>query len=247
MKKSILFISSFLLLSFAKTQITIHPTIGGNLHGIATYKPEGYSRFDDYDKEYFESEKAAYKKQKGGFQIGISADIPLSDRFSFEPGLRFIKKGFLYDDNYSDGDYSYQEQIRLNIRYLELPLMVNFNTELSSGILTFSFGPSIGIQMGGKLKYHYEETDPFTGTYEETETIKNGTGDEATQDSYNYIFKSEDYLLPQEIGLYAGVRYEINNLTLGFTYGQGLSQLVADIENQKSKVLMFNVGYKIEL
>jgi hypothetical protein len=250
MKKILLLICLKLTFNEAHAQITLHPTVGGNMHGLVIYRPEGYSEYYPEDIEYFKSYRKSASHMKPGFQIGLSADIPLSDRFSFEPGLRFIKKGFLYKTEWNIDGYHHKEDDKLNIRYLEIPLMFNFNTEVGDGILSVTAGPSFGLQMGGS--YHIKMESDIYGNSDEV--IKNGTGDEEIQDYYDALFKGnadDGGLKRYEISAYLGVRYEINQMTFGVTYGQGLSSWLYDddgeFNNEKSQVLQLNVGYKFEL
>ena len=72
-----------------------------------------------------------------GFHIGVFTRINFSKKFAFIPELQYIKKGFTL----TDGD------IRINLNYLELPLMFSYSPIKWIGI---ELGPGVAYQLAAK-------------------------------------------------------------------------------------------------
>jgi len=75
-----------------------------------------------------------------GFNAGVNAEIPVAPDFYFQPGLLFSTKGAKDDD------------ISVNLGYLELPLHVLYKPQLGSGKLILGFGPYVAYGLTGKIK-----------------------------------------------------------------------------------------------
>jgi hypothetical protein len=80
---------------------------------------------------------------KLGLTLGIFANIGLSEKASFIPGLNFTQKG----GNYNEGGV----ESSININYLEIPLNFVFYTKPRSGLF-FGFGPTASFALNGKSK-----------------------------------------------------------------------------------------------
>jgi hypothetical protein len=73
-----------------------------------------------------------------GFHLGVFAKIDLSKKFAFIPELQYIRKGF---------DFSNTDD-RLNLNYLELPLMFSYSPIKLIGI---ELGPGIAYQLAANV------------------------------------------------------------------------------------------------
>lgn len=90
---------------------------------------------------------------KIGILAGFVADVPLSDRFSFQPQLQFVQKGTKDEQTFN----GVTEKAKLGINYLEVPLNFLYHPKKANGFF-IGVGPSIGIGIFGKAKYTYSGT-----------------------------------------------------------------------------------------
>ena len=88
-------------------------------------------------------------KNRVGFRIGISTDIPLSDAFSLNTGIVYSVKGYLTEIDYSLIGSPTLGKIEANtsFRYFDIPL--DFSYKISD-LLSISTGPYLGLFVGGK-------------------------------------------------------------------------------------------------
>lgn len=95
------------------------------------------------------------KPPKLGLLFGTVVNIHISDRLSFQPELLIYQRGV----GYRDSGY----KLRLNLTYLELPLLfqIKFGENKVKGFM--NVGPSIGILTGGKLVSADPDGDRDTG------------------------------------------------------------------------------------
>ena len=106
-------------------------------------------------------------ESKIGLTLGIRADVPLSENFSFRPGLNFVQKGG--KDEIDILGTTYKTTITLN--YLELPLNFVYNASAGTGKFFFGAGPVLGYGFSGKTKFE-------GGGNEDEQDINFGDGDE---------------------------------------------------------------------
>jgi hypothetical protein len=90
---------------------------------------------------------------KVGFNVGVNAEMPIAQDFYVQPGLLYSTKGARVKD--INGD----EDAKLNIAYLEIPINLLYKPALGQGRLLMGFGPYIGFGVGGKLKVGDFDTD----------------------------------------------------------------------------------------
>jgi len=86
---------------------------------------------------------------KNGFTGGISATIPFSKLFSFQPAVNFVQKGFKNEE----------EKISLTLNYIEVPLLLVFKTrnkddgDKKADDFFFGIGPAVAFGTTGEYKY----------------------------------------------------------------------------------------------
>src|ERR1700749_475310 len=93
---------------------------------------------------------------KVGFNAGGFAEIKLSEKFAIQPELLFSTQGYKYKETGSDADYSYEE--KLNLGYLNIPVMAKFYVAQKFSI---EAGPQLGILLSAKAKVE-EKVDGVT-------------------------------------------------------------------------------------
>ena len=91
---------------------------------------------------------------KPGFQVGVSADIPLGQRTLFYPGISFVIKG--YKAKNAVGTTT------LNPYFLEVPLSILYQAGIGNGNLLIGAGPYFSYGLGGKWKFNRANTADST-------------------------------------------------------------------------------------
>lgn len=129
----------------------------------------------------------------GGFHIGVTADMRLSDAFHFCSGLIYSAKGYTYKNGNSDVDEDGKGQ------YIDIPLQASFRLPLGSSLkLTVNVGPYVAICAGGKVKDNVNKP-----LYEE---------------SFGTVYSGFDYGLQAGVSLI--ISYHIS---LGLDYQMGMA------------------------
>ncbi len=169
-------------------------------------------------------------KMKPGFHVGATVDIPITDMFSFQTGLLLNSKGPMFKDEEDGVKY----KSKLNLTYIDIPLNVLANFELTDGVKAFgALGPYVGIGLTGKSKTTVEmEGNKKT----EKESIKWGSDEE--KDDYKRL----------DLGLTIGAGVEVSSITAGIFYDLGLANISPYSSNgyrQNNRVLRLTLGYKI--
>ncbi|TAE38738.1 MAG: PorT family protein [Sphingobacteriales bacterium] len=175
-------------------------------------------------------------KSLTSFNFGGYADIPVSGKFSIQPGLSLSGKGFKvtemdsFEDEEEGGMVSQTINIKTNIMYLELPLNAVFNF---NGFY-FGAGPYLAYGLSGKVKVESKATiGNFTMNASESESIKFGS--------------KEDEIRALDYGFNGLVGYKLENgLNFNLNYGLGLGNYNNNsVGNGKTsnRVFSFLVGF----
>lgn len=161
---------------------------------------------------------------KVGFHIGGLAEIKINDKFSIQPELLYSLKGTDLSYGYGYGYYGYGTSNKLNLSYIDIPVMVKFYPIQR---LSAELGPNVAFLMSAKgLKY-----DAATGTTDTTGDIK---------DNYNTV----------DFGMNIGAGYELKQgIMFQLRYNIGLSDVSKSQNLQKNytdknAVIQLSVGYK---
>jgi Outer membrane protein beta-barrel domain len=121
---------------------------------------------------------------KIGFHVGGLVNVPISDKFSFQPELIFSTEG----SKISEGD----DRINFNLNYINIPLLAQFNS--ASGFYAEA-GPQIGLLMSAK-------TDSKIGGVSSDEDIK----DQLHSTNFSFAIGA-GYKLASGLGF--GARYNL--------------------------------------
>lgn len=180
----------------------------------------------DYNNQY---------TNKEGYHIGIIAQFPIKEPFSFETGLLYSSKGFLanWESTYQGKPVKIKSTTTLS--YLEIPVLAKTSFKFGYSKIYGALGPYFGIGMSGETK-------------RDMTTISNG---ETTTNFYDLKFgpdKGTDNLKKVDIGINAGVGIDFSKIRLSFTYGLGMRNLSLKSDNNavsKNRNLEFSMTYKI--
>jgi len=80
-------------------------------------------------------------KIRTGFHAGLNAEIPVGEGFYLQPGLLYSQKG-------ATGE----QDSRLRVNYLELPVNFVYKPVLGSGSMLLGFGPYVAYGLNGSLR-----------------------------------------------------------------------------------------------
>lgn len=181
----------------------------------------------DNDQMYSENFDSRF-----GFHVGATAEMPLTDMFSFQTGLLFSTKGYRSSEEFSGLGITVTAESNLDLLYLEIPTTGKANFDLGGAELYGVFGPSVGVGLSGTLK-----TEAVSGgsTVTEEETIIWGSNED-TDD-----FRRLDF------GLLFGAGVEIQGVEVGIDYNLGLANILPSNANGSkfsNRVFAISVGYK---
>jgi opacity protein-like surface antigen len=157
---------------------------------------------------------------KIGFNLGVFAEINLSDKLIFQPELLYSTQGASFEQSFDSNSF----KVTNSVDYLNIPLILKYGV---TDKLFLEFGPQLGFLLSGESKY--EET--FGGeTTSETEDIKEFT---------NSI----------DFGLNFGVSFDIaENIMIAARYNLGLSNIIdeedSDDEKLQNSVFSLSLGYR---
>lgn len=162
-----------------------------------------------------------------GAHLGGFVEIKINEKFAFQPELLYSMQGAKSEYSYSEPGYSYSEDTKLKLGYLNVPLMAKY---FATDKLFIEAGPQIGFLMSAKNEFKFSET--FMGDTE------SASGDVDVKDN----LKSVDF------GLNFGLGYEFTeNVFASARYNVGLSDINdaegSNVEIQNG-VFQFSVGYK---
>ncbi len=147
------------------------------------------------------------------FHVGAVVEVPVSDKFSFQPELMYSSQG----SDYSEGD-DYDGSVKVD--YLNIPLIAKFY--IAEGF-SIEAGPQLGLLLSAKDEYDW-------------------AGDTGEDDWKDYL-KGIDFGVnlglgyKLESGLNFGARYN-----LGLSDTNDDIDLLGD-STYKNSVIQFSVGY----
>jgi hypothetical protein len=215
MKKLNLLFSLLILVAFtfsAKAQVEFGIKAGAN--------------FSNISMDFKDSDWEMATKIKPAFHFGVTADVPFSDNFSFQPGLLYSSKGFSYDmEEFIEtffGDLPEEASIdgyaRATYNYLEVPLNFAFKT---NGLQIFA-GPYVAMGLSGKQKY--DLTVSYMGVSDsdtDEMKLKPVFGEVKEGD----LGEDEDAFSALDYGINAGVGYRVGPVLIQAGYSLGLGNM----------------------
>ncbi|TYP75201.1 outer membrane protein with beta-barrel domain [Aquimarina intermedia] len=157
---------------------------------------------------------------KIGFTLGGVVEIPVSDKFAFQPEVLFSTQGAKYEDS----DVGFSDESTVKLSYINIPMMAKFY--VAEG-LSLQAGPQLGILVSAKDEGEYTEQNV----------------------TVEYDTDIKDDLSTVDFGLNFGLGYQLEGgLFFDGRYNLGLSNINdyegSDNVNQKNSVIQFAVGYK---
>ncbi len=171
-------------------------------------------------------------KMNPGFHVGLTAEFPFTDIFSFEGALLVSTKGFKVSEEDSFFGQTIKYEAKQNLFYIDVPLTGKATFDFDGIKVYGAFGPYIGLGLVGKSKAKVTIADE---TETEEEDIKWGS------DKYESDVKRLDF------GLTIGAGVEINAIQVGLTYNLGLANISPYSDGGykiNHRVIGISLGYK---
>lgn len=167
-----------------------------------------------------------------GFHVGVFYNFELKNTLSFQPEIHFTSKG---TSSMLSGaaviGFPVDSKVELTTYYLDIPLNVKSTFDLFKNKMYVTLGPVIGIGLAGK----YKNSMTLMG--------------ETTTDSGDIKFGSNadsDDMKRLDVGIGAGVGYQLNHLQFGINYNYGLLNVSANTSNgtiNYNRNLSVTIGY----
>jgi hypothetical protein len=209
-------------MSSASAQIGFKAGIGAS---DIMFKKLGQTPYLGYEVDDF-----IHNYPKLTYQFGVFAVFGLSEKFEFQPELLFVNAGLDYSTTFNYGKIIY----RLNINYLQVPLLFNFKTKpQKTRHFTLTAGPYGAIKLSAKKTIKIEE-------YQDKEAMSN--------------VKNFDF------GIAAGLGYVFDlrqgSIVIDFRVTYGLIDMMQPIEGfvpeyngtekimAKNLIIALTVGYR---
>lgn len=180
------------------------------------------------------NDKTNSNKMRSGFRAGVAADIVVYDlgtgELSIQPGLNYSIKGAKLTDN-----------IKVNLGYIDLPILANVRFGVTPGFNVFvNAGPYLGYGINSKSDVKKVETgiaiiDDFANTaIHKLDFNKNA-------------FKKDGSLKPFDAGLQVGAGAEYKRAMLSVGAQLGLTNMIRNtaIDYKMTNTSFFvTVGYR---
>ena len=171
-----------------------------------------------------------------GFQLGAYLTVPLSSTLSFQPELHYIQKGakVMATSNDLDGAVS----LRLNTSYVELPLLLRFESGRQAQAHPFIvLGPSVAYRVSCRTAFS------LMGLQVE---------DSCKSNSEDFGEETDDPIKTTDFGVVGGLG--ISGLVGGFPlsaqvrYAHGITSITGDESEQESRYkgvsILLGVGFR---
>ncbi|WP_395654393.1 porin family protein [Flavobacterium sp.] len=168
-----------------------------------------------------------------GAHLGGFAEISISEKFAIQPELLFSIQGAKSEYSESDIDYSYSEETKTKLNYLNVPILAKYYVADKFALLA---GPQFGILMSAKEDYEFSET--FSGT----------------TDSGSESIDAKEFYKSLALSFNLGASYSITeNFFVDARYNLGLSSIAKDYTDEfgdstsfkiNNNVFQFSIGYR---
>jgi hypothetical protein len=163
-----------------------------------------------------------------GFHLGVWGKVMLSDAVGIQPEMLFSSKGVktIYDEEFLGFDVA-DGETKLKLNYIDIPIYLVYNL---SDDFNFHLGPYFGILMNASM-----ETDTEILGF-----IDIDDEEEIDREEFNAV----------DIGISAGLGFELDPIVLGFNYNLGLQQVAKEGEateellgDAKNNVIQIYIGF----
>lgn len=166
-----------------------------------------------------------------GVRLGVLAELPISTRFSLQPGVYWGLRSSAQNVDYAILGQNVSAKTKYTFSYLEIPILAVMKFDAGPGRISVGLGPQIGLGLSGKMKV-------------------SGSGISVSADSSIKFGSDPGQLKPLEISGAMAVGYELDMgafARIGYQYGiNNLANEEAGIKPEFSmSSYSITVGYLI--
>jgi len=87
-----------------------------------------------------------------GFHFGVISKLELTKKIAFRPELLFVQRGA----NTSKNEAGEEVDVRINLNYLELPLLLSFTP---ARVISLDVGPNLALKISANGKTSHDKTN----------------------------------------------------------------------------------------
>ncbi|GGK33886.1 hypothetical protein GCM10007962_30400 [Yeosuana aromativorans] len=188
-----------------------------------------------------ETDTSPEKDWKFGYGGGLFAEITVSKAFYLRPSINYLQKGAkVAEDFVIEGGNTSTQESRVNLNYIEVPVVLIYNIGNTSSKWYVGVGPSFGYGISGKAEV-FETTHIGSQTHTEfydAKAFKNiedgGAG-----------FKRFDFGLNAVVGVHV---LEKGMIQLGYIHGLSNIANKDDFQGNKynNRSIMLTLGYRFK-
>lgn len=176
--------------------------------GTAVSRTDANGEFYRLLGEWYES--TPHVDYKAGAYVSLHADMGFTSMWHLETGLDFAQMGY---KPYCE-DYSETRDDRLNVYYLQLPVMASCHVDLGRDVsLNLKAGPYLGLGLSGRFESVY---------YVPGMAISVDAFGTTQYDDRGYETEVRGGLSRFDAGLTFGLELEVSRFTVGANYLLGL-------------------------
>ncbi|MFD2914388.1 porin family protein [Psychroserpens luteus] len=162
-------------------------------------------------------------KSRTSFNVGLVAEIPLSERISFQPELLYSGQGFDLKEQDQDNVFDTDDNIEYQLDYIQVPLLIK--AYLVKG-LSVEAGPQFGFKINEEIDFQPNSDGGDLDINRDDSYVKNFDTSLALGSSYKF-----------DGGFFVNARY-----TLGLTNIFKEDTVLENVD-AKNNVWQFGIGF----
>nr|WP_321228105.1 porin family protein [uncultured Psychroserpens sp.] len=162
-------------------------------------------------------------KSRTSFNVGLVAEIPLSERISFQPELLYSGQGFDLKEQDQDNVFDTDDNIEYQLDYIQVPLLIK--AYLVKG-LSVEAGPQFGFKINEEIDFQPNSDGGDLDINRDDSYVKNFDTSLALGSSYKF-----------DGGFFVNARY-----TLGLTNIFKEDTILENVD-AKNNVWQFGIGF----
>ncbi|WP_047545916.1 porin family protein [Psychroserpens sp. Hel_I_66] len=162
-------------------------------------------------------------KSRTSFNVGLVAEIPLTERISFQPELLYSGQGFDIQERDQDNAFDTDDNIEYQLDYIQVPLL--FKAYLIKG-LSVEAGPQFGFKINEEIDFQPTADGGDVDIDRDDSNVKNFDTSLALGSSYKF-----------DGGFFVSARY-----TFGLTNIFDDNTVFENVD-AKNKVWQFGIGF----
>ena len=202
------------------------------------------------------SEIQSEQKRVFGHHIGITMDIPFSEKLSLQPSVLYSTKGNKYNYSYSQNSLSFVSSFEtsqeIKLSYLEIPIHLKLSFPVGKFKIFGAFGPYIAFGVAGSI--NFENSSNYNGnsySYKNESDVNWGSPTSTNSNGFDITpNRDQTYLKRLDYGMGYGLGFEVSSLQIMASYNEGLLNIYSIDDNLpnnsvKNNVIRISVAYFI--